>query len=88
MNGDVQTKVSWTNPLLVPTGQTSEVSKIYDMGGNLYEYTSERNLSNEFPYVVRGGHYGCASYEVPTVNRSNALNKLSYYGFRVTMYIK
>ena len=88
LNGNVQTKVYWTNPLLVPTGQTSEVSKIYDMGGNLYEYTSERNLSNEFPYVIRGGHYGCASYEVPTVNRSNALTKLNYYGFRVTMYIK
>ena len=88
LNGDVQTKIYWTNPLLVPTGQTSEVSKICDMGGNLYEYTSERNLSNEFPYVVRGGHYGCASYEVPTVNRSNSLNKLDYYGFRVTMYIK
>ena len=40
---------------LVPTGQTTPVCNIYDMGGNVYEWTTESYSDTRFPYVIRGG---------------------------------
>ena len=52
-------KSSHKNPnegMLVPTGQTTPVSNIYDMGGNLWEYTTESFSGvKELPHSIRGG---------------------------------
>ena len=72
---------------LIPTGQTTAVSNIYDMGGNLYEYTTESCSGGDGPYVFRGGSYfdgygvGPAGYRYGDVG-----NASSYSGFRVTLY--
>jgi len=43
--------------LLVATGQTTPVCNIYDMGGNLYEWTTESYSYTNLPYASRGGDY-------------------------------
>ena len=43
--------------ILVPTGQTTAVNNIYDMGGNVNEWTTESyNGSSKNPFVYRGGN--------------------------------
>ena len=44
---------------LVPTGQTTPVCNIYDLGGNLWEFTTESYSNNSayHRYSVRGGCY-------------------------------
>ena len=74
---------------LIPTGQTTAVSNIYDMGGNLYEYTTERRSGDYYSYVYRGGLYSYSYGYHPAGYRNSSLgNALSDIGFRVTLYCK
>ena len=72
---------------LVPTGQTTAVSNIYDMGGNLLEYTTESSSDELGPYVRRGGgfisdyDYNPAGDRGGDNGRADSLN-----GIRVTLY--
>ena len=43
---------------LLPTGKTTPKSNIYDMGGNVSEFTTEVMPSTSEPVVLRGGNYG------------------------------
>ena len=43
------------SPLLVATGQTTPVCNIYDMGGNVLEWTTESCSYKFSPYAMRGG---------------------------------
>ena len=88
ITGASQTKSDNSN-VLVPTGQTTAVSNIYDMGGNLWEYTTERGSDENDPYVIRGGGYsfayGFGNY--PACGRHNGNGYASsVFGFRVTLY--
>ena len=56
ITGASQTKVE-SSPVLVPTGQTTPVCNIYDMGGNALEWSTELCLSTNYPYTLRGGSY-------------------------------
>ena len=72
---------------LVPTGQTTAVSNIYDMGGNLYEYTTESYSYEGNPCVSRGGYYGNSYDRNPAGYRGSDIgNARSNFGFRVTLY--
>ena len=57
ITGARQTKASgsW---VLVPTGQTTPVCNIYDMGGNVWEWTTESYSYSNNPSANRGGYYG------------------------------
>ena len=73
--------------ILIPTGQTTAVSNIYDMGGNLYEYTTESYSYGYSAYAVRGGGYGSSYDSGPAGNRgSDGGSAYSGSGFRVTLY--
>ena len=86
ITGASQTKKN-NSSTLIPTGQTTAVSNIYDMGGNLYEYTTESSSYESGHYVTRGGYY-CYSYDyIPAGHRSgNNGHASSGDGFRVTLY--
>ena len=82
--GDTQTGPTGE---LIPTGQTTEVSNIYDMGGNLYEYTTESYSVEYSPYVYRGGRYNGGYDDSPAGYRNyHDGDASSILGFRVTLY--
>ena len=69
------------------TGLTTALCNIYDMGGNVGEFTTELNPGTSETVVLRGGNL---NYNIPAGNRgdnySGAAN--SYYGFRATLFLK
>ena len=69
------------------TGLTTALCNIYDMGGNVGEFTTELNPGTSETVVLRGGHY---DHSVPAGyrwdNHSGSAN--GGYGFRATLFLK
>ena len=79
-----QTKANGTSTL-IPTGQTTAVNNIYDMGGNVWELTTE---SYSDLYTSCGGCYNYGFARGPAGYRAST----SYYasdgtGFRLTLFL-
>ena len=74
---------------LIPTGQTTAVNNIYDMGGNVWEWTTEsRESSTSYPYMRRGGSCfsGFAGY--PAGYRFDDSDRArGDSGFRLTLFL-
>jgi hypothetical protein len=69
------------------TGLTTALCNIYDMGGNVGEFTTELNPGTSETVVLRGGNNsnnGPAGYRWD--NSSGYAS--SYYGFRATLFLK
>ncbi len=88
----VSTKIETTsaNKILLTTGASDTNSKynIYDLAGNVFEWTLERTSSTSVPCAYRGGSYSsngsdypasCRAYNLPT-------NSVSSVGFRCSLY--
>ncbi len=75
---------------LINTGLTTAVCNIYDMGGNAWEYTTESYSNESYPYLGRGGAYGCAASDIPAGYRNGGFAGLAreVYGFRLTLFLK
>ena len=74
--------------VLVPTGQTTPVCNIYDMGGNVFEWTTESCSLTSLPYAERGGSYGIYFADGPAGYRgSNSDDAYAYVGFRLTLFM-
>ena len=72
--------------LLVATGQTTPVCNIYDMGGNVWEWTTESYSLTSTPYAKRGGNYNNNFANNPAGNRNNnSDNANDNNGFRLTL---
>ena len=90
-NGASQTKAAGTATRL-QTGVTTAKCNIYDMGGNVAEFTTELNPlingDNDATVVLRGGDYDHNNY--PAGNRwdDSSANYSSYEGFRATLFIQ
>ena len=87
ITGASQTKASGSE-VLVPTGQTTPVCNIYDMGGNVWEWTTESYSSTTYPYAKRGGRYSGDFASGPAGSRffdSDDAN--ASYGFRLTLFM-
>ena len=69
------------------TGLTTALCNIYDMGGNVGEFTTELNPGTSETVVLRGGG---DSLNRPAGHRwdSNSGNADSYYGIRATLFLK
>ncbi len=87
ITGEKLTKTK-NSATLVPTGQTTAVCNIYDMGGNLLEYTSESYSYKYSRYAYRGGLYDNDYANYPAGYRYNNYGTASSpYGFRLTLYL-
>ena len=69
------------------TGLTTALCNIYDMGGNVGEFTTELNPGTSETVVLRGGYYNIYS---PAGYRWDDLSGYadSRYGFRATLFLK
>ena len=69
------------------TGLTTALCNIYDMGGNVGEFTTELNPGTSETVVLRGGNGNSYS---PAGNRWDDISgsAYSYYGFRATLFLK
>ena len=82
-----QTKANGTSTL-IPTGQTTAVNNIYDMGGNVGEWTTESCSIAGHPCTIRGGFYSLNVAEGPAGHRNANMDYASDYGgFRCTLYL-
>ena len=85
--GASQTKARWSITL-IPTGQTTGVCNIYDMGGNVYEWTTESCSNSNGPYTDRGGGYNIYFADHPAGYRiSGSDTAYDYIGFRATLFL-
>ena len=84
-NGNVIKKSGTASRL--NTGLTTAKSNIYDMGGNVVEFTTELNPNTSEAVVLRGGSY--PSYS-PAGGRwaYGSGNAWDNYGFRSTLFLK
>lgn len=69
------------------TGLTTALCNIYDMGGNVGEFTTELNPGTSETVVLRGGRNGNNG---PAGHRwdINSGSALSHFGFRATLFLK
>ena len=85
-----QTKANETSTL-IPTGQTTAVNNIYDMGGNVYEWTTESYSRTSHSYAVRGGDYHSYFAFYPAGYRGSYSNDADdaydFLGFRLTLFL-
>ena len=88
ITGKYQNKANKDN-LLIPTGQTTPVCNFYDIGGNIYEWTTESCSSTYGIYnSYRGGKYNNGYAQVPAGYRFNgAVYGESFMGFRITLFM-
>ena len=87
ITGASQTKANGTGTL-IPTGQTTAVNNIYDMGGNVWEWTTESCSNTSSTCTIRGGYFNLSFANYPAGDRSyNSGNANLYFGFRCTLYL-
>ena len=65
------------------------INNIYDMGGNVWEWTTESYSNTDAPCVIRGGDYGVSSLASPAPNRNSNSTEFAYddIAFRVTLFL-
>ena len=93
-NGANYTEVNGTYPkpasgVLLTTGATKRNSKmnIYDLAGNVYEWTLEKSNSTNDPCTNRGGYfYSGSNYPASFHNDGSAAGNNNIIGFRSTLY--
>ena len=87
ITGARQTKAKNSN-VLVPTGQTTPVCNIYDMGGNVFEWTTESCSNTDYPYAKRGGFYYYIFANIPAGFRDDGSDDADDGdGFRLTLFM-
>ena len=87
ITGASQTKAT-SSRVLVPTGQTTPVCNIYDMGGNVFEWTTESCSNTDYPYARRGGFYYYIFANIPAGFRDDGSDDADDGdGFRLTLFM-
>ena len=78
------------NGILVTTGTSkkNKVMNIYDIAGNVFEWTLELTSSTYCPCALRGGFFGITGSDAPAAYRNNVRtdDSNSYFGFRVSLF--
>ena len=87
ITGATKTKAK-SSSVLVPTGQTTPVCNIYDMGGNVWEWTTESLSITGLRYANRGGNCSNNFASLPTGFRTgDSDSAYDSRGFRITLFM-
>ena len=99
--GSLKTNAGTSSYVLLTTGSTEQVKKnnLYDVAGNLYEWTEEaayaksvsyNNDATLNTYMVRGGAFYDVYVSGPACYRGHVSvpSTRTSYGFRPTLYMK
>ena len=87
ITGATKTKAK-SSSVLVPTGQTTPVCNIYDMGGNVGEWTTEFYSDTTYPCTIRGGYYTRSFAIDPAGYRVGAsVTANDAFGFRPALFM-
>ena len=87
ITGASQTKSS-SSSVLIPTGQTTPVCNIYDMGGNVWEWTTESLSITGLRYANRGGNCSNNFASLPAGFRTgDSDSAYDSRGFRITLFM-
>ncbi len=92
VEGGVSTKIGTTNSnaILLTTGASDTNSKynIYDLAGNVFEWTLERTSNTGYPCTYRGGRFYDTGSLDPASDRYNVIPtfSISSVGFRCSLY--
>ena len=82
-----QTKANGTSTL-IPTGQTTAVNNIYDMGGNVWELTTESYSGTGSPCTIRGGSCTGGFADYPADSRLGSSDNAYFSnGVRLTLFL-
>ena len=82
-----QTKANGTSTL-IPTGQTTAVNNIYDMGGNVWELTTESYSGTGSLCTIRGGSCTGGFADYPAGSRLGSSDNAYFSnGVRLTLFL-
>ena len=82
-----QTKANGTSTL-IPTGQTTAVNNIYDMGGNVWELTTESYSGMGSSCTIRGGSCTGGFADYPAGSRLGSSDNAYFSnGVRLTLFL-
>ena len=78
------------NGILVTTGtsEKNKVMNIYDVAGNVIEWTLEKTSDTNYPCARRGGYYDSTGSGIPVADRNGSSTDYSvvFFGFRVSLF--
>ncbi|MFR1647553.1 MAG: hypothetical protein ACLSWT_04315 [Clostridia bacterium] len=78
------------NGILVTTGtsEKNKVMNIYDVAGNVIEWTLEKTSDTNYPCARRGGYYDSTGSGIPAADRNGSSTDYSvvFFGFRVSLF--
>ena len=81
---------SGSNSILLTTGASDACKKmnIYDLAGNVWEWTLEYTASTSIPCALRGGCYVATGSNIPASYRDSSFTTYSYgtIGFRPSLF--
>ena len=76
--------------ILLSTGASDDFSKqgIYDLAGNVWEWTLEYTAHSSYPCAIRGGNFNYNGSNYPAANRYYSFTTVysSDFGFRLSLY--
>ena len=79
-----------SSSIMLTTGADSSfsVQNIYDIAGNVFEWTLEKTSGSDFPYASRGGNYYFSGSDYPASSRIGygRIDSNRFVGFRVSLY--
>ena len=79
-----------SEPILLTTGANENFSliNIYDIAGNVWEWTLEKTFKDSSPCACRGGCYGNTGLKGPSSSRNDDSTSTNYdtVGFRISLY--
>ena len=70
------------------TGLTTAKANVYDMGGNVGEFTTEINPGTDESVIRRGGYYVSPTYLAGDRWDTAPIDFSTFHGFRVTLFLK